>query len=299
MYKVENIAEMYHLLGKELLANGEIVRPRGKETREIITPVIHIENPRGRLAFEHARKFSIVYAVVESLMLVSKNDDVRYFKEFNKNVSQFSDDGIYFHGNYGRRIADNINSVVYKLLNDKDSRQAVLSIYENEQDCYYQGKDTPCTLSLHFMIRNNKLNMITYMRSNDIIWGTPYDIYIFTNLQEVIANEIGIDVGYYRHVPSSLHVYEEHYSLLDLMSRFCEPVYVENKCNLEQWRRAANEYEYMVNTAVQFPFKPLGPIDEFLNIIRNEYTYKSNFDNNSRYLSVPEWANKFTTKWVK
>ena len=43
-----------------------------------------------------------------------------------------------------------------------------------------------------FLIRDNKLNMITTMRSNDIYLGFTYDVFIFTLMQEILANELGM-----------------------------------------------------------------------------------------------------------
>jgi thymidylate synthase len=51
------------------------------------------------------------------------------------------------------------------------------------------------------------------MRSNDAIWGLPYDIFLFTMLQELLACELGIEVGTYSHSVASLHLYERHFEL--------------------------------------------------------------------------------------
>lgn len=299
MFKVENLAAMYRVVGKEILVNGDIVSPRGKETREIITPVIHIDNPRGRLAFEESRKFNIIYAIVESLMISDFADNVTYFEKFNKNMRTFSDNGVYLHGNYGRRVSNYLDSIINKLKNDKDSRQAIVSIYDNKYDCYYTGKDTPCTLSLHFLIRDNKLNMITYMRSNDIIWGVPYDIFMFTTLQEVIANTLEIDLGYYRHVPSSLHVYKEHYEVLEKMVDNATPVYSDNKCNLREWRYAAGMYKTIVDHGIVIGQLRSRNVDEYINPIKNEIAYRHNIVSEDKldYVECPEWVNKFTARW--
>ncbi len=51
------------------------------------------------------------------------------------------------------------------------------------------------------------------MRSNDAIWGLPYDVFFFTMLQELLACELGRQLGTYTHVVGSLHLYENHYAL--------------------------------------------------------------------------------------
>lgn len=292
---VDNLAEVYKVIGRELLENGEIVRPRGRETKELLTPVIHLKDPRSRLCYCEGRNFSIVYAIVESLMLFSSKNGVQYFSTFNKNMENFSDDGASLHGCYGKRIAEYIPSIVRKLKSDKDSRQAIINIYNSNNDSYYCGKDTPCTLALNFIIRNNKLNMIVYMRSNDIIWGLPYDIYMFTTMQEVIANELGIDLGFYRHIPTSLHVYSDHYNLLETMVNNAKPINPRvNSNNVCEWSGMASEYVSIIDSK-DVVFNELSGPNE-LNIIKNEILYRAGKSPNLRF---PSFAYDFTKRWRK
>jgi thymidylate synthase len=72
----------------------------------------------------------------------------------------------------------------------------------------------PCTLSLVFQIRDNKLQLSVTMRSNDIIWGFCNDSYVFTLLQEYVANDLGIEMGEYVHHSISMHIYERHFDML-------------------------------------------------------------------------------------
>ncbi len=48
------------------------------------------------------------------------------------------------------------------------------------------------------------------MRSNDAFIGLPGDIFSFTMIQEMIARSLGIEVGTYKHLVGSLHLYEEN-----------------------------------------------------------------------------------------
>jgi thymidylate synthase len=62
---------------------------------------------------------------------------------------------------------------------------------------------------MQFIYRNDKLDALVFMRSNDIILGLPYDIFVFTMLQEMMAIELGIELGTYHHIVGSLHAYAE------------------------------------------------------------------------------------------
>lgn len=308
IYRFGNLAEMYNTMSTLLLSDAsDVVCPRGKETRELITPVIHIEHPHCNLAYLKERKFNIVYALVETLMLVSKKNELKYFTEFNKNMSNFSDDGKTLNGAYGYRIADKLDDIIEKLKSDKDSRQAIVNIYNN--DFTKVTKDTPCTIALHFIIRNNKLNLITYMRSNDIIWGTPYDIFMFTNLQRFISFSLGIDMGWYRHIPTSLHVYKEHYDLLSEMKK-CRSVSSYFPFNLDEIKIIAKDYTDFIddgkihNTNI---LKIENISNEESQRIRNMFYNEKCFrdeiwaSQNGYSISsfIPYWAKDFTHRWFK
>lgn len=307
MYKFENLAEMYKFIAPVLLSKGDIVSPRGFETREFLTPTIHIENPRSRLAYLPRRMFNLPYAFVEAIMLIMPMKEVKYFTPFNPKMADYSDDGVYMHGAYGARIAFSIEKLIDKLKSDYDTRQAVLTIYKS--DFAENTRDVPCTLNLHFMIRENKLCLITYMRSNDIIWGTPYDIFMFTMLQEVIATSICIDVGWYRHIPTSLHVYEKHYDLLSEMVD-AEPVEFDFNCNYKDYRMFAGFY---TASSIVIPNGPnpktlsevrLNSITKPIsNILLNEKCYRDPSWANQHGIQiseeVPEWSRQFTKRHFK
>lgn len=101
---------------------------------------------------------------------------------------------------------DQIKQVINKLQKKPSTRQAVIQLFD-ASDIANQYKDTPCTLSLQFLIRNNRLDMYTMMRSNDAFRGVPHDIFVFTMLQEMIARRVGVEMGMYTHFVTSMHLY--------------------------------------------------------------------------------------------
>lgn len=66
----------------------------------------------------------------------------------------------------------------------------------------------PCTCTLQFLNRQDGLDLVVYMRSNDVFIGLPHDVFCFTMLQELVATSVGVDVGQYIHVVGSLHLYD-------------------------------------------------------------------------------------------
>jgi thymidylate synthase len=115
------------------------------------------------------------------------------------------------------------------------------------EDVIKETKDIPCTLNLQFLLRDNKLNMIVNMRSNDIIWGLPYDLFVFTNMQEVVANTLGVELGWYLHRPGSLHLYKKHYDLFKEVGNNFSNVRIKNPMNMINWVETKDDYKDFVN----------------------------------------------------
>ena len=135
------------------------------------------------------------------------NRTLNYYKD-NPSYYKYSDDGKTLNGAYGPRIKKSLTKIVETLKKDPDSRRAVVPIYGKE-DAGLDSNDIPCTIGFQFLIRNNKLDMIVNMRSNDIFLGFPYDIFNFTMWQEYVSCKLNIDIGTYTHIANSLHFYEK------------------------------------------------------------------------------------------
>ena len=216
-------AEVYDRLLFGLLEEGQEVSPRGMLTKELMQETFCIEDPNSSLIYIPGRNFSLVHAIHESLLIFCDDNHVKVAGYFNKNIAQFSDDGTTLYGSYGHRIATKMQGVLDKLKEDHDTRQALLTIHRVD-DSIVKTKDPPCTITLQFTIRDEKLNMHVYMRSNDIVWGTPYDVFVFTTIQKVFANTLGIPVGKYYHTATSLHMYERDFEKCREYIGNCEPI---------------------------------------------------------------------------
>ena len=155
--------------------------------------------------------------LAEFVWMFSGSYDVHFLTKYNKKMAQFSDDGITFHGAYGRRLLDwyghnQIQLAYDKLKGDKDTRQAVLLIFDPAKD-YRKTKDVPCNNYLKFTIRENKLDLTVYIRSQDMILGMPYDIYHWTMFQRLMADFLNLDLGTYYHIMDSAHIYDHDFEL--------------------------------------------------------------------------------------
>lgn len=210
--------------------------PRGVPTREISPVCITIKDPRKRFIPSKVRKMNVGFMVAELLWILRGSNDLKEISHYNKNWEKFSDDGVTLNGAYGKRIFAHpckngeINQFeeAYKLLKeDKDSRQATIVLFNPELD-YTETKDKPCTNLIRAKIRDNKLIMTVYMRSNDILLGTNYDIWNFTMLQQILAGLLNVEVGEYIHIVDSFHLYEKDIDFAKaIIDEKIEPLYGE------------------------------------------------------------------------
>lgn len=191
--------------------NVLVTSPRGMETREILGPTIELLDPQSSILGSSNRKMNYQFMVAEALWMLSGFNRVDLIEPYNLSLGKFAADpgASHFQGAYGPRILDQLDYVVQVLLADRDSRQAVLTIWRPRPRA---SADVACTVAMQFLIRNEQLHMHTYMRSQDVWLGTPYDIFNFTLLQQLVANRIGdVLLGTYRHTMGSMHMYQRNY----------------------------------------------------------------------------------------
>jgi thymidylate synthase len=144
-------------------------------------------------------------------------ESIRYY--ISKYQDSAESDGT-INGAYGPRLFGTKNGInqienVIRLLKKRNtSRRAAIQLFD-ANDIAHPFVDVPCTVGLQFAIRNDSLDMFTFMRSNDARAGLVHDIFAFTMLQEMIAKNLGLNLGVYRHYAASLHIYTEDIPLIE------------------------------------------------------------------------------------
>lgn len=184
----------------------------GPVAYEIINANLVLTDPTHNTMCNCIRDMSLKYAIAEFLWYNSTVNDVAAIEPYSKFWRKLSDDGVTVNSNYGYCIRKKFGFDQWErckqiLRNNSDSRQAVIHIKEARDIIANPTKDLNCTIALQFFIRNNKLDLIVTMRSNDVWLGLPYDLFNFTCMQMQMAMELGIKVGTYYHNAGSLHMY--------------------------------------------------------------------------------------------
>jgi thymidylate synthase len=198
-----------------VFTHGEEVAPRGQKTREIEDATVFIKDVYNTLPLGISRGTVPGIGAVEACQLIAGVSYPDTVIAVGPQFKNFTEDNGLFHGAYGLRTAGQYSAVIERLKNDPSTRQAVVTIWNPEFDLQPHKRDYPCTILHQFRIRNNKLNMSVYMRSNDVWLGAAYDFFQFTRVQIAIASVLGIEPGTYGHHVGSLHIYEQHYEAAD------------------------------------------------------------------------------------
>lgn len=184
----------------------------GDVIAECVNAITVIKNPTKNIMTNDIRKLSMRYAIGEMLWYMSANPSLSAIQHYTKAWDRMSDDRETVNSNYGYIVKEAYNFNQYEyckqlLTKDKNSRQAIIHIKVPKNTLEQPTKDLNCTVCLQFLIRENKLYCTTYMRSNDLWLGFPYDVFQFTCLQVRMAMELGLDIGTYTHIAGSLHLY--------------------------------------------------------------------------------------------
>ena len=99
--------------------------------------------------------------------------------------------------------------IINRLKQDMGSNRAVAVTFnpflDNERD------DIPCLQLLQALVRDDKLILSVYFRSNDLYGAFPSNMMFLTYLGMKIANELDVKFDYIDYHCSSLHVYETDY----------------------------------------------------------------------------------------
>lgn len=201
------------LLLRHVMQNGHVVSPRGKLTFEVVDAGFTLTDPNRAVVHANpARRLNHAFSAAEFCWVAAGDDEVDALAFFNSRMREFADvepvapgRSARLFGAYGPPVVAQLPYVLETLREDPDSRQAVVDIWRPSPP---RTRDVPCTLSLQFLLRAGRLDLVVTMRSNDIWLGTPYDVPLFCRVQSLVASKLGVELGEYHHRAGSLHLYE-------------------------------------------------------------------------------------------
>lgn len=183
-------------------------------TKALFNVGFYLNRPQETYIKSGFRKWSKEYAQAEWQWYLSHDRRVKTLGEIYGKVpdiwQMMADENGEVNSNYGWQWQreSQLDRVIEKLKSNPNTRHAAISIYDGKEINKY-SKDTPCTYAVQFTIIDEKLNMSVYMRSNDLWFGFCNDQYQFSMLQQRVATELGVEVGWYYHHAHNMHLYKD------------------------------------------------------------------------------------------
>lgn len=206
-----NAQEAFEDLYFKILQQGEDT----SSTKQMHSVGFEIINPMDNLINTNWRKWKNSYSQLEWEWYLSANPNAEKISQKASIWKGLMDENGNVNSNYGYQWSrgNQLNRVIQMLKNIPSTRRASISIYDGKELDKYD-LDTPCTYAINFYKdANNCLSMQVMMRSNDLVYGFCNDQYCFSKLQELVADELGWQIGTYFHFAANMHIYSRHYEL--------------------------------------------------------------------------------------
>lgn len=194
----KDITDAREKIVREIWNNGErVVDQRGEVTREIIGLEVIVMSGNlvsGKTILLQADDFAT--GLLNDHIALSKGEAFDY--------------------SYGERLrrANQLNAVIELLKTDSNTRRAYLPIFQPIDN--FSDVEKPCWASLQFIIRNGRLDLIDYFRSNECCIAIPSDMYGAYKLLEYVAEKVGVMPGWIYHYIACAHLRESDYDTIKL-----------------------------------------------------------------------------------
>ena len=206
--KFKTANEAYEYLHDAIIQHGI---PFG-DTKALFNVGFYITQPTHCVITNVERNWKLEYAEAEWQWYLTGDPKVSTLGDIYGKVPEIwkrmANEKGQVNSNYGYQWERNaqLDKIVGLLENNTDTRQACISIYDGKEINDYRY-DTPCTYAIQFTMLHGKLDMCITMRSNDLWYGFCNDQYCFSELQKMIAKEVGAEVGVYYHFSHNMHLY--------------------------------------------------------------------------------------------
>lgn len=210
---------------------GNMIPSRAGATQELIFNRQVLIDPGQCFPTLESRKHNIFALLAEITWVLYGDNNTRWLSYWLPRANDFSDDGETWRAGYGPRLTnftgvndagevtyvDQIQSIYEELHRNPGTRQAVINIYDAVKDTPMFGKtkDIACNNRLHFLIRDDCLNLEVNIRSNDMVWGNAINVAEWSYLLSIMAASLGVDRGELTITQGSLHVYSHHFDRMD------------------------------------------------------------------------------------
>jgi len=184
--------------GSDYLDNDERI------CRELINLILVLENPSDS---DIEKPIDLITGTKKWIYPSKEELSNIIFKEYQAPIYDYTYGGRIF--NFQGKKNQLYDFIIPLLEDDPASRRAILVFYDPVLDSDINNRNTPGMIYIQFRIKDNKLLVSSAIRSNDLFFGWPANIYQIFCLQKLVAMELGVDVGSIITLSNSAHFFRE------------------------------------------------------------------------------------------
>lgn len=116
------------------------------------------------------------------------------------------------HYGYGNRMRDmreknQIAFIIDRIKEERDDRGACAVTWNVDVDLGHKRR--PCILLIQALVQDDKLHLLSYIRSNDMYQAWPRNAYALRKVQKEISDAVGIAMGPLTIISASAHIYKK------------------------------------------------------------------------------------------
>ena len=130
------------------------------------------------------------------------------FKEYQSPIYEYTYGGRLF--NFSNQL-NQINKYIIPLLKkDPESRRGIICVYDPLNDSFLSKDNVPSIVYISVRILNNKLFLTGMIRSTDLFFGWPANVYQLYSIQKYIAEKLNVSLGDLTTISNSAHIFEKN-----------------------------------------------------------------------------------------
>ena len=191
---------------KYILESGkDFTDENNRVCREILNLVIKVENPEKDItrAVEILNSFKKwVYPPLDEIadLILSRKLSPTYSYSYGPRLFNF------------HNTINQIDDFLIPLLKKNPfSRRGIVLVWDPTQDSNIYKRDVPGLVIINFKIRNQRLNTTMIVRSNDLFFGWPANLYQLFVLQDYITKKLGCKLGSLTTFSNSAHIFKDQF----------------------------------------------------------------------------------------
>ena len=215
--EINNLVAVIHSPQNDDLSLNPFLVPLTKEKilayqKEVLSPLL----PEGK-AYTYGNKLRAY--LVEDAGVVKELVNSPAYKDFEFGKGAHLDANVKYLEK-GCEI-DQIADIIDALKRDPYSKAGVAITWHVSDELMRKHKSSPCLVLLHPIVQDEKLNLMVYFRSHDMVQGWPENTYGCAAIQKTIADAIGLPTGIITIISGSAQIYAHYYKQVEeMLSKF-------------------------------------------------------------------------------